>query len=145
MVARGATRHREPKELAVNVERSGAAAILRGESPVTPAAEALSTAERRILALAAALGMSLPVVSTRRTQYANTIDADVGDDASRMWFSATRDTAEAAVEALYDTLVRRLRERIASHRAQAAHHTARADALDAALTAALVTTDGGAT
>ena len=36
MVARGATRHREPKELAVNVERSGAAAILRGEREDAP-------------------------------------------------------------------------------------------------------------
>lgn len=99
--------------------------------------------ERRILALATALGMSLPSVSVRRTRYANTIDADVGDGASRMWFSATRGTAKAAAEALRDTLANRLRKRIEDHRAQAAHHTARADALDAALTAALATADGG--
>lgn len=100
--------------------------------------------ERRILALAAALGMSAPSVGVKRNRHADTTDADVGDDASRMWFSASRDTEEAAAEALCATLTEAVHKRIASHRAQAAHHTAKADALDAALTAALATTDGGA-
>lgn len=100
--------------------------------------------EQRALALAAALGMSLPRMRVVRTMYAASFDAHMGDEASRMWFSATRNRAEDAEEALCETLETALRERIKTHRAQAEHHATRAADLDALLTAALATTDGGA-